>query len=151
MLSAFLEQKVKKKNLTCIIWKLTEDKHRGILGRTVFFFFLQYSIKHTGTCKRSVHKSYIPLQERDLWILLLLRNSVLSALKVKRATSRKMSKTLLRKWPLLNILCLERTAKATCGLSYRLRWMCCVLVTNLTRKFAVDLSVQIFLIHYISR
>ena len=86
---------MKKKTLTCIIWKLTEDKHRGILGRTAFF--LQYSIKHTGTCKRSVHKGYIPLQERDLWILLLLRNSVLSALKVKRATSRKMSKILLRK------------------------------------------------------
>ena len=35
--------------------------------------------------------------------------------------------------------------------SYRLRCICCVLETNLTRKFAADLSLQIFLIHYISR
>ena len=35
--------------------------------------------------------------------------------------------------------------------SFRLRCMCCILETNLTRKFAVDLSLQIFLIHYISR
>ena len=34
--------------------------------------------------------------------------------------------------------------------SFRLRYMCCILETNLTRKFAVDLSLQIFLIHYIS-
>ena len=34
---------------------------------------------------------------------------------------------------------------------YWLRCMCCVLETNLTRKFAADLSLQIFLIHYISR
>ena len=27
----------------------------------------------------------------------------------------------------------------------------CVLETNLTRKFAADLSLQIFLIHYVSR
>ena len=35
--------------------------------------------------------------------------------------------------------------------SYQSRCMCCVLEPNLTRKFAADLSLQIFLIHYISR
>ena len=35
--------------------------------------------------------------------------------------------------------------------SYQSRCMCCVSETNLTRKFAADLSLQIFLIHYISR
>ena len=35
--------------------------------------------------------------------------------------------------------------------SFRSRRMCCVLETNLTRKFAADLSLQIFFIHYISR
>ena len=35
--------------------------------------------------------------------------------------------------------------------SYQSRCMCCVLETNVMRKFAVDLSLQIFLIHYISR
>ena len=35
--------------------------------------------------------------------------------------------------------------------SYRSRCMCCVLGTNLMRKLAADLSLQIFLIHYISR
>ena len=34
--------------------------------------------------------------------------------------------------------------------SYWSRCMCCVLETNLTRKFVTDLSLQIFLIHYIS-
>ena len=34
--------------------------------------------------------------------------------------------------------------------SYQLRCMCRVLETNLMRKFAMDLSLQIFLIHYIS-
>ena len=40
--------------------------------------------------------------------------------------------------------------KSKMASSYRLRCMCCVLETNLTRKFATDLSLQIFLIHYIS-
>ena len=35
--------------------------------------------------------------------------------------------------------------------SYRPRCMCCVLDIKLMRKFAVDLSLQIFLIHDISR
>ena len=35
--------------------------------------------------------------------------------------------------------------------SYQSRCMCCVSETNLTRKFAADLSLQIFLIHYISK
>ena len=35
--------------------------------------------------------------------------------------------------------------------SYQLRCMYCVLETNLTRMFAMDLFFQIFLIHYISR
>ena len=33
--------------------------------------------------------------------------------------------------------------------SCRSRNMCCVLESNFTRKFAVDLSLQIFLIHYL--
>ena len=37
--------------------------------------------------------------------------------------------------------------KSKMASSYQLRCMCCVLETNLTRKFAVDLSLQIFLIH----
>ena len=41
--------------------------------------------------------------------------------------------------------------KSKMASSYRLRCMCCVLETKLTRKFATDLSLQIFLIHYISR
>ena len=35
--------------------------------------------------------------------------------------------------------------------TYQSRCMCCILETNLTRKFATDLSLQIFFIHYISR
>ena len=35
--------------------------------------------------------------------------------------------------------------------SQRLRCMCCVLETNLKRKFAADLLLQIFLAHYIFR
>ena len=35
--------------------------------------------------------------------------------------------------------------------SYRSRCLCCVLETNLTRKFAADLSLLIFLILYISK
>ena len=33
--------------------------------------------------------------------------------------------------------------------SHQLRCMCCVLDINLTRKFVMDLSLQIFLIHFI--
>ena len=40
--------------------------------------------------------------------------------------------------------------KSKMASSYRLRCTCCILETNLTRKFAADLSLQIFLIHYIS-
>ena len=40
-------------------------------------------------------------------------------------------------------------SKSKMASSYRSR--CYVLETNLTRKFAADLSLQIFLIHYISR
>ena len=40
--------------------------------------------------------------------------------------------------------------KSKMASSYRSRCMCCVLETNLTRKFAADLSLQIFLILYIS-
>ena len=42
------------------------------------------------------------------------------------------------------------STKSKMASSYRSRCMCCVLETNLTRKFAADLSLQIFLIHYIS-
>ena len=41
--------------------------------------------------------------------------------------------------------------KSKMATSFRSRCMCCILETNLTRKFAADLSLQIFLIHYISR
>ena len=41
--------------------------------------------------------------------------------------------------------------KSKMASSYRLRCMCCVLETNLTGKFVADLSLQIFLIHSISR
>ena len=37
--------------------------------------------------------------------------------------------------------------KSKMASSYRSRCMCCILETNLTRKFAADLSLQIFLIH----
>ena len=40
--------------------------------------------------------------------------------------------------------------KSKMASSYRSRCMCCILETNLTRKFAADLSLQIFLIHQIS-
>ena len=43
------------------------------------------------------------------------------------------------------------SSKSKMASSYRSRCMCYVLETNLTRKFAADLSLQIFLIHYISR
>ena len=42
------------------------------------------------------------------------------------------------------------SSKSKMASSYRSRCMCYVLETNLTRKFAADLSLQIFLIHYIS-
>ena len=45
----------------------------------------------------------------------------------------------------------SRSPKSKMASSYRSRCMCCVLETNLTRKFAADLSLQTFLIHYISR
>ena len=45
----------------------------------------------------------------------------------------------------------SNSPKSKMASSYRSRCMCCVLETNLMRKFAVDLSLQIFLIHYISR
>ena len=35
--------------------------------------------------------------------------------------------------------------------SYLSRYMCCILETNLTRKFATDLSLLIFLILYNSK
>ena len=41
-------------------------------------------------------------------------------------------------------------SKSKMASSYRSRCMCYVLETNLTRKFVADLSLQIFLIHYIS-
>ena len=41
--------------------------------------------------------------------------------------------------------------KSKMASSYQSRCMCCVLETNLTRKFATDLSLQILLIHSISR
>ena len=40
--------------------------------------------------------------------------------------------------------------KSKMASSYRSRCICCVLETNFTRRFAADLSLQIFLIHYIS-
>ena len=43
------------------------------------------------------------------------------------------------------------SSKSKMASSYRSRCMCYVLETNLTRKFAADLSLQIFLIYYISR
>ena len=43
------------------------------------------------------------------------------------------------------------SSKSKMASSYRSRCMCYVLETNLMRKFAADLSLQIFLIHYISR
>ena len=42
------------------------------------------------------------------------------------------------------------STKSKMASSYRSRCMCCVLETNLTRKFAADLSLLILLIHYIS-
>ena len=42
-------------------------------------------------------------------------------------------------------------SKSKMASSYRSRCMCYVLETNLMRKFAADLSLQIFLIYYISR
>ena len=42
------------------------------------------------------------------------------------------------------------SSKSKMASSYRSRCMCYVLETNLTRKFAADLSLQIFLIHWIS-
>ena len=45
----------------------------------------------------------------------------------------------------------SNSPKSKMASSYRLICMCCVLETNLTRKFVLDLSLQIFLIHYISR
>ena len=41
--------------------------------------------------------------------------------------------------------------KSKMASSQRLRCMCCVLETNLKRKFAADLLLQIFLAHYIFR
>ena len=41
--------------------------------------------------------------------------------------------------------------KSKMASSQRLRCMCCVLETNLKRKFAADLLLQIFLAHYILR
>ena len=41
--------------------------------------------------------------------------------------------------------------KSKMASSYQLRHRCCILETNLTREFAADLSLQIFLIHYITR
>ena len=41
--------------------------------------------------------------------------------------------------------------KSKIASSYRSRCMCSVLEINLERKFAANLSLQIFLIHYISR
>ena len=46
---------------------------------------------------------------------------------------------------------LSGSSKSKMASSYRSRCMCYVLEINLTRKFAADLSLQIFLIHYISR
>ena len=45
---------------------------------------------------------------------------------------------------------LSSSSKSKMASSYRSRCMCCVLETNLPRKFAADLSLQIFLIHFIS-
>ena len=45
----------------------------------------------------------------------------------------------------------SNSPKSKMASSYRSRCMCCVLETNLMRKFAADLSLQIFLIHFISR
>ena len=45
---------------------------------------------------------------------------------------------------------LSSSPKFKMASSYRSRRMCCILKTNLTRKFAADLSLQIFLIHDIS-
>ena len=45
---------------------------------------------------------------------------------------------------------LSSSPKFKMASSYQSRCMCCFLETNLTRKFAVDLSLQIFLIHDIS-
>ena len=42
------------------------------------------------------------------------------------------------------------SSKSKMASSYRSRCMCYVLETNLTRKFAADLSLQIFLTYYIS-
>ena len=42
------------------------------------------------------------------------------------------------------------SSKSKMASIYRSRCMCCVLETNLTRKFAADLPLQIFLIYYIS-
>ena len=41
--------------------------------------------------------------------------------------------------------------KSKMASSHQSRCICCILETNLTRKFAVDLLLQIFLIHHISR
>ena len=45
----------------------------------------------------------------------------------------------------------SNSPKSKMASSYRSRCMCCVLQINLMRKFAADLSLQIFLIHFISR
>ena len=45
----------------------------------------------------------------------------------------------------------SRSPKSKMASSYRSRCMCCVLETNSKRKFSVDLSLQTFLIHYISK
>ena len=42
------------------------------------------------------------------------------------------------------------STKSKMASSYQSRCMCCVLETNLTMKFAADLSLLILLIHYIS-
>ena len=41
--------------------------------------------------------------------------------------------------------------KSKMASTYQSRCVCCILETNLTRKFATNLSLEIFLIHYISR
>ena len=42
-------------------------------------------------------------------------------------------------------------SKSKIASSYQSRCMCYVLETNLMRKFAADLSLQLSLIHYISK
>ena len=122
-------------------FKLTEGS-----GREIFFFSDSHSAPKFFKVVANSKKSWSPFSETNKTLCYTV--SIL-----ERPSKIKVGKRSLVCFKVdtrMDDIQCSSSPKSKMASSYRLRCTYCILETNLTRKFAADLSLQIFLIHYIS-